>query len=131
MNDTNLKYKATTGSSTPYPLHEAVLSVSLLNFDPLEELGISITESEHSSENWADNVAGFSIPAPYAGAGFENLTEIEFSGSSLSALINKIIVKDDMSSEERKGVEIFLNELSSIKCAIGYIDIIDKSGITN
>ena len=94
----------------------------------MEELGIFITKSEHSSENWADNVASFSIPASYAGTGFENLTEIEFSGSSLSALLNKIIIKDDMSSEERKGVEIFLNELNSIKCVIGYIDIIDKSG---
>ncbi len=111
-----------------YPLHEADLSVMLLNFNPLKEIGVSITKSESSSDAWVDYLAGFSIPAPYTGSGFENLVEIDFSGSSLSGFLDKITIKDSMSSEERKGFESFLNGLSSIKCTIGYIDVIDKSG---
>lgn len=109
-----------------YPIHDADLSVMLLNFNPLKEVGISITKSESSSDAWIDDLAGFSIPAPYANSGFENLVEIDFNGSSLSGFLDKITVKDSMSSEERKGFETFLNGLSSVKCTVGYIDVIDK-----
>lgn len=110
-----------------YQLDDSDLTIVMLNFDPLKELGVSVTKSESSSDNWVNNLVGFTIPAPYANCGFESLTEIEFSGSSLSALLDKIIITDNMSSEERKGLESFLNGLSNIECRIGYINLIDET----
>lgn len=129
LDDGDLRsYSGQDGFSPFYQSDDSDLSIVLLNFDPLKELGISITKSESSSETWIDNLAGFTIPAPYANSGFENLAEIEFSGSSLSALLDKIIITDNMSNEDRKSFESFLKGLSNIKCKMGYINVVDKDG---
>ena len=129
LDDSDLRsYSGQDGFSPFYQSDDSDLSIVLLNFDPLKELGISITKSKSSSETWIDNLAGFTIPAPYANSGFENLAEIEFSGSSLSALLDKIIVTDNMSNEDRKSFESFLKGLSNIKCKMGYINVVDKDG---
>ena len=129
LDDSDLRsYSGQDGFSPFYQSDDSDLSIVLLNFDPLKELGISITKSESSSETWIDNLAGFTIPAPYANSGFKNLAEIEFSGSSLSALLDKIIITDNMSNEDRKSFESFLKGLNNIKCKMGYINVVDKDG---
>ena len=127
LNEMDLESYDEDEPSLLYQLDDSDLTIVMLNFDPLKELGVSVTKSESSSDNSVNNLVGFTIPAPYANCGFESLTEMEFSGSSLSALLDKIIITDNMSSEERKGLESFLNGLSNIECRIGYINTIDET----
>ncbi|WP_400260102.1 InlB B-repeat-containing protein [Candidatus Methanomassiliicoccus intestinalis] len=100
------------------------LSVSLINFDPLKELGISINDLTGPSANWIDQLAGFQIPEPYVNAGYETYADLSFHGSALADLISDIIVEKNLTPEEQAELDAGLKVLNSIQGNIGYLELI-------